>query len=198
MLNKISGYLICVSMILNLSGCGEERNKAVPPKTDIEERESGEESADERKAEVIAQYSTEIYDKEENRLNNIRLAAAAINGIQISAGEIFSFNDIVGERTAEKGYKEADLLVGKEKKRGIGGGVCQVSGTIYGAAQACGLETVERHKHEKEVAYARNGMDASVNYDNLDLKIRNTEDSDIKIFVWTDNEKVYAEIKKLK
>lgn len=143
---------------------------------------------------LLSEFTTTIYDKESEREHNIALAVSAINGHIVKNGDIFSFNDIVGPRTAEKGYLEATVLVDKEKTKGIGGGVCQVSTTLFGATEKAGLEIIERHRHEIEVTYAPDGTDASVNYDNLDFKFRNNSGSDITITAETTGKTVTVRI----
>lgn len=146
------------------------------------------------KQEVLAEFSTSILSKDKNRTANLKTAAKAVNGKIVKKGEIFSFNQTVGPRTEEKGYKEASVLVGEEESRGIGGGVCQISTTIFNAAQKANLQIVERHKHQKEVAYAKNGTDATVNYNDLDMKFKNTSNRDIRINVSIKKNKVNVKI----
>ena len=96
-------------------------------------------------------------------------------------GEIFSFNDVVGPRTAERGYKEAGTYVGNKIEPGIGGGICQVSTTIYRAAMKANLRSIERTNHSMAVGYAQPGLDATVSYGYLDYKFKNTYDFPIYI-----------------
>lgn len=139
---------------------------------------------------VISSFSTKVYDKSKNRVQNLKVAAKAVNGTVIKPGETFSFNKTVGPRTAEKGYKEAPVLVGKEHTKGLGGGVCQVSTTIFNAAKKADLDIVERHTHDIEVVYAKNGTDATVSYGTLDMKFKNTKDYDILIRASANNSTV--------
>jgi vancomycin resistance protein YoaR len=139
---------------------------------------------------IIASFSTKVYDKSKNRVQNLKLAAKAVNGTVVKPGETFSFNKIVGPRTAEKGYKEAPVLIGKEHTTGLGGGVCQVSTTLFNAAQKAGLSIIERHTHDIEVVYAKNGTDATVSYGTLDMKFKNTKEYSILIRSSASNSKV--------
>lgn len=116
-----------------------------------------------------------------NRTTNLILAAKAINGTIIRPGEVFSFNKIVGERTAEKGYKPAAIYVAGETQDGIGGGICQVASTIYYAALLADLEIVERAEHRYLVEYVPPGMDATIYWGSLDFKFRNNTDYPIRI-----------------
>ncbi len=143
---------------------------------------------------TVAEANTDIIDKGENRVNNILLACQKVSGIKLSAGEEFSFNKITGRKTAKNGYKTAPVLVDGEKSYGIGGGVCQVSTTIYMAAKSGGFEITEHHNHSESVAYAPKGMDATVVYGVKDFKFRNNSADDIYIFVWVDGDNVISKI----
>ena len=101
----------------------------------------------------------------EKRNTNVKLAAQAINGTIVQPGEEFSFNKVVGPRTAEKGYQEAAAYSGGEVVQEPGGGVCQVSSTLYNAVVFAGLKTTERHAHTYEPSYVTPGEDAMVSYD---------------------------------
>ncbi len=143
---------------------------------------------------TVAEATTNIIDKGENRVNNILLACQKISGIKLSAEEEFSFNKTTGRKTAKNGYKSAPILVDGEKSYGIGGGVCQVSTTIYMAAKSGGFEITEHHNHSESVAYAPEGMDATVVYGFKDFRFRNNTENDIYIYTWVENGKVYTKI----
>jgi len=132
-------------------------------------------------SEIITEFSTELLDKESGRLSNIKLACQAVNDMQLNSGDEFSFNDVVGERTEERGYEEATILVGTKKGKGYGGGVCQLSSTIYNAALEANLEITERHQHQNAVGYIELGRDAAVSYGTENLKFINTLGFPIKI-----------------
>lgn len=129
---------------------------------------------------VLGTYSTKLLDRKKERLRNIDLAIEEINKITIQPGEVFSFNDVVGPRTQARGFQKALIIIKKEKVMGYGGGICQVSTTIYNAALGAGLEIVERHQHDNEIGYVELGDDATVSYGSLDLKIKNNKDIPIK------------------
>lgn len=117
-----------------------------------------------------------------NRTTNLKLACAAINGTVILPGEIFSFNSVVGQRTEEKGYKEAIAYVnGGASKPEIGGGVCQVASSIYYATLQAELKTVERSNHMYLVSYVPYGMDAAIYWGHLDFKFENNSPYPIRI-----------------
>ena len=117
-------------------------------------------------------YVTWIYGSPERR-HNIQLAARAIHNTLLYPGRVFSFNDVVGERTWERGYRPAPVLMGEAVGEGLGGGICQVSGTLYNAARRAGLTVLERHRHAITPAYVPPGQDATVNWPDQDLKLRN-------------------------
>ncbi len=146
----------------------------------------------------IATFSTNL-SGDSARLNNINLTCNTINGTTISNGESFSFNSIVGQPSAEKGYQEADVIVDKQVEKGYGGGNCQVSTTIYNAVlEVDGIEVTERHPHKKRVTYVEEGKDAAVSYSGgLDLKFTNNTGNDIKIYVSSDSDSVDARIVEL-
>jgi len=147
---------------------------------------------------TIGGASTRLLDKEENRVHNIRLAVEKINGTVLQPGEEFSFNDTVGERSTARGYREATALFGREKVREVGGGVCQISTTIYQAVKSAGLEIEERHQHKRKIPYAQLGQDATVDYDaRFDLKFKNNTENPIKLHVSNDEEYVHVTIDKL-
>ncbi len=142
----------------------------------------------------ISKFSTKLFG-DSNRIENIRITCSAINGFTVRSGETFSFNDIVGKPTEDKGYKEADVIIGTKTEKGLGGGNCQVSTTIYNAVlNIPNIEVVERHPHKKKVAYVEEGKDASVSYGVLDLKFKNNTGSDIKIYTEIDNKEISVKI----
>lgn len=129
---------------------------------------------------VLASYSTNhVYNPP--RTNNLVLACQAIDGTILRPGETFSFNQIVGERTADKGYQAAAVYSGGATVNELGGGVCQVASTIYYCALYADLEIVERSAHMFLVDYVPPGMDATIYWGSLDFKFRNNTDYPIRI-----------------
>lgn len=123
----------------------------------------------------LAYFTTEIPSTEgANRYNNIVLAAQILNGAVIMPGETFSFNEKVGERSSESGFKKAPVIIGNVVHQDLGGGVCQVASTLYNVSLLAGLEIVERSAHTIPVKYVPEGKDATVFYGLIDLKIKNT------------------------
>ena len=128
----------------------------------------------------VAAYTTEttaVY----NRNVNIALAAQAVNGMVVDAGETFSFNQTTGQRTAAKGYLEAAAIAGGTTTEEIGGGVCQVSSTLFNAAMMADLTLVSRSPHTWPSTYVDPGRDATVNWPNLDFKFKNQRETPIFI-----------------
>ncbi|EJO5347980.1 VanW family protein [Clostridium botulinum] len=121
------------------------------------------------------------------RANNIVMATNSINGKILMPGDMFSFNDVVGRRTAEKGYEAAPVIVGEKIENGLGGGVCQVSSTLFNAVANSNLQSVERAHHTKPVHYVPKGMDATVDYGNIDYKFKNNLENPVYIQSYTRN-----------
>ena len=121
---------------------------------------------------VLAETTTYV-NGTSNRLTNITLAAAEIDGTMLNPGDVFSFNGIVGERTAARGFREANAYVGGMTVLELGGGICQVSSTIYNTVLLADLEVVERRPHGYAVSYLPFGSDATVAWGFIDFKFKN-------------------------
>jgi len=128
------------------------------------------------------------------RYTNISLAVAGINNTVVWPSEVFSFNDVVGPRTPERGYLPAPVILMGASNFDYGGGVCQVASTLYNAVLEAGLEIVERHPHSKRVSYVPAGKDATVDYGNLDLKFANNSQGPIIIKSGLTKGKVWVQI----
>jgi len=131
---------------------------------------------------VLASYDSP-YVWNPNRTDNLRLASAEIDGVVIMPGEVFSFNKIVGERTPEKGYKEATVYVNGASVGETGGGVCQVASAIYYTTLLANLEIVERTEHMYFVTYVPAGCDATIYWGQLDYQFRNSTEYPIRVDV---------------
>ncbi|NLY20661.1 MAG: hypothetical protein GXZ08_05220 [Tissierellia bacterium] len=129
----------------------------------------------------LGEFSTEYSGSVQNRKDNIALAASRISGTIILPGEIFSFNESLGDISEATGYKNATVIINGEFDSGVGGGVCQVSTTLYNAITKADLEVVERRNHSRPVAYVKRGTDAAVASGLLDLKFKNNYDFPIYI-----------------
>jgi vancomycin resistance protein YoaR len=124
---------------------------------------------------VVGSYYT-TYGGIASRLHNVALVAELIDGTLVAPGQTFSFNGTTGERTAEKGFQEAPVIINGELQTGLGGGICQVSTTVFNAAYEAGLEIDERTNHALYISHYPLGRDATVNYPDLDLKFTNDTD----------------------
>ena len=138
---------------------------------------------EQKSEEEISSFSTKIYTKETSRQNNVSIACSALNDTIVPNGSVFSFCNTLGPATPNQGYQEADIFDKDGNKiKGIGGGKCQISTTLYNAVlQTPGLVVTERHPHSNKVPYIQNGKDAAVAYGSYDLKFRNDTGFDIKI-----------------
>ncbi len=121
-----------------------------------------------------AEFSTSYASSSVDRKNNIKLAVETLNGAKIMPGETFSFNSVLGKRTLEKGYKEANIIKDGVFVKGVGGGICQVSSTLYNALLLSNIDVLEAHKHSLPVSYVEPCLDAMVSWGTSDLKFKNT------------------------
>ena len=131
----------------------------------------------------ISSYTTKT-TRNSNRNNNIKKACQYMNGTIVKPGKVFSFNKAVGQRTAKRGFKEAHVIAGGQYEMGLGGGICQVSSTLYNAVMKAGLSYTERHPHAFPSNYVPLGQDATVDWPRLDFKFKNTSDTEIIIVSW--------------
>ncbi|MDD2620120.1 MAG: VanW family protein [Syntrophomonadaceae bacterium] len=121
----------------------------------------------------LAAFSTWFNAGDINRSHNLYLAASSLNGCMISPGKVWSFNEQVGKRVSETGYRDALVIVDGKFEPGLGGGICQVSSTLYNAVLLAGLQIIERHNHALTVAYVPVGRDATVVYEIQDFRFKN-------------------------
>ncbi|MFT8314259.1 MAG: VanW family protein [Clostridium sp.] len=142
----------------------------------------------------ISSFSTSFVSSSYARSHNIELSTKSINGKILMPGEIFSFNDCVGERTADRGFMEAPVIVGDKFDSGIGGGICQVSSTLYNAILRAGIKPIERTHHTIPSSYVELGLDATVNWNDIDFKFKNTLNYPIYIQAYTENKNLYINI----
>ena len=130
---------------------------------------------------MLATYSTKYNAGDSNRSYNIALACKKINGVVLGPGDIFSYNDTVGPRTASRGFRTANVYVGNKVEPGIGGGICQVSSTLFNTAVLSDLNIVYRTNHSLTVSYVPLGRDATVSDGSIDFKFENSTGEPIKI-----------------
>lgn len=199
--------LIIFILLFILTGCGEnqdhsEENFATPENNDSSLSKSEHNqirnsiiNSINTSTNVVSTFSTPIKDNSSGRLTNISITCNTLNGTIVEPNEIFSFNELVGQPTAEKGYKEASIIIDHHTATGIGGGNCQVSSTLYNAVlNLKDLTIVERHEHGKNVGYVPEGKDATVSYGSLDFRFKNNTGKKIRIDATTDNKNVTINI----
>lgn len=129
---------------------------------------------------LLGSFSTK-YVNNPSRTTNLRIAASKIDGTIIEPGGTFSFNGIVGPRTASRGYKEAAIYSDGTVVNGVGGGICQVVTTLYNAAIEANMEITERRNHSFVPTYVGPGYDATVVYGSQDFKFKNTRNYPIRV-----------------
>ncbi|MEN9262298.1 MAG: VanW family protein [Thermostichus sp. HHBFW_bins_43] len=122
---------------------------------------------------TLSHYVTSLQQRSGAQIHNIRQAAQSLDGVYIQPGAIFSFNQVVGPRSLERGYLPAPVFMVAETLDSVGGGICQVSSSLYNAALLAGLKVVERHPHYTRVESVPPGLDATVWYGLADLKLQN-------------------------
>jgi vancomycin resistance protein VanW len=129
----------------------------------------------------LARFTTPILAADAGRVQNIAIAVRKINGVALAPGQVFSFNDVVGPRDAEHGWAPAAELYQGEFVVGYGGGICQVSSTLYNSVLLAGLEIKERYHHDRPLQYVDPGRDATVAWKVLDFRFRNSTESTLLV-----------------
>lgn len=142
----------------------------------------------------LASYSTNYASSGYSRANNVELATKKIDGTVLMPGDTFSYNGTVGQRTRQAGFQEAPAYANGQVVSEVGGGICQVSTTLYNAILRANLEVVDRSNHMFQVAYAPIGTDATVSWGAPDLKFKNNRNYAIKIVATTSGRNVYIKI----
>lgn len=138
-------------------------------------------------ADELGTYNTDYSSSSNDRASNIKLACSKINGYVLAPGDEFSYNDVVGPRTTEHGFKVANVYVGNTVQPGIGGGICQVSSTMYNSVIFADLEITERRNHTLPVSYVPMGRDATVSYGTTDFKFKNNTNYPVEIRAIAEN-----------
>lgn len=138
----------------------------------------------------LGDFETDYSSSVKNRKENIRLAASKFNNMKLNPGDEISFNDVVGEISEKTGFKSATVIVGGEYESGIGGGICQVSTTLYNSLILSDLEITERHNHSRPIHYVDLGTDAAVARGYKDLKFKNNTNNPILILSEANGEKL--------
>lgn len=181
-LEAVDGIKVEESAISSAVGDAKEQSYTVP----VELTEAKVKKADLEPVlfrDTLGSATTYYNSGQTSRTTNVRLAANACDGVILNPGEEFSYNDVVGERTAERGYRSAIIFENGQEVNGLGGGVCQPSSTIYMATLRADLEVTERYNHQFQVTYTPLSQDAAVAWGSKDYKFVNNTDYPIKLDV---------------
>ena len=136
---------------------------------------------------VLATYKTTYNASNKDRSTNLEIAARNINGTILLPGEEFSYNKVVGERTYANGFKDAHVFSGGKVVDGLGGGICQISSTLYNAVLMANLEVTERKNHMMYPEYVKPSLDATVVWGSIDFRFKNNRETPIKIVATVKN-----------
>ena len=147
---------------------------------------------------LLSDFSTSFKTSNSNRSTNIALAASKLDGLVLMPGEELSYNQTIGQRTKSAGYKEAPAYLNGQVVQEVGGGICQVSSTLYNAVLYANLEVTERKNHSFKPTYVKPGLDATVSWGGPDLKFKNNRDYPIKIVTDTSGKIIHIYIYGLK
>lgn len=147
---------------------------------------------------VLSTFTTNYGTGDANRNANIALAAKSINSTVLMPGEVFSYNDLIGECSTKTGYKTATIYLNGKLSTGVGGGICQVSTTLYNAVLRANLEIVQRRNHSLGVTYVPAGQDAMVNIGTSDFKFKNNREYPIKVVAYVGTGSITCQIQGLK
>ncbi len=142
---------------------------------------------------LVGSYNTKI-EGSDNKLHNIQLASYSIDETLIYPDGIFSYNEALGPTTEEEGYKIGKIFIEGKEIDGVGGGVCQVSSTLYNAVLQANLDIIERHPHSKEVTYVPKDKDAATSYGGIDFKFLNNTNKIIKIDSFIYQNSIYVNL----
>ncbi len=143
---------------------------------------------------VLGSYSTPFKPGQVSRSHNLQLAISRVNNTVLQPDEEFSVNETVGPRLAKTGYRIAPILRNNELVPGIGGGVCQVTTTVYNAALLANMEMIERRPHSRPAAYCPAGRDATVDYHQIDMRFKNSLNHPILILGGVKGNRLWAKI----
>ena len=187
-------YTIVISLLL---GCDVQTTQAIQTQKNVDAataipviiKDS------QAKVEILSSNSLKLHNVDANssdlaRSINIRLAAKKLNGIIIEPNAEFSFNEVVGPRTAKAGFVDAPILFMGVIKPGMGGGICKVSSALYEAAMFGGMKVTRRRPHSRPLPYYKLGRDAAVNYPDIDLRFKNLYEDPITINTYIKNNSV--------
>ncbi|MBO5178795.1 MAG: VanW family protein [Clostridia bacterium] len=177
-----------------VSGDDNEETKIISPPEPPERKMSIDDSFDEN---LISSFSTKVYTKTADRVKNLHIVCDKLSGTILNPGEEFSYNDTCGPYNKEQGFGKATVFVNGEEVQEYGGGVCQLSSTLYNALKDLNIEILERHNHSKEVYYVPKNEDATVSYGSLDFRFKNNESYPIEIEAYSNENEVTVSIYKI-
>lgn len=193
--NGLSLDIAVAEAAIQQDGTGPDHNIYMIPLTVVEAEVKREDIVFYTYNDLISTAKTTLNKNNINRTDNIRLACEKIDGLILYPGDEFSFNKTVGERTYAAGFKDATIYLAGELADGVGGGICQVSSTLYIAAVGADLEITERKNHRYTVTYTELGEDATVAYDSkIDFRFVNNTAHAIKIHVVQESNYVLVEL----
>lgn len=177
-----------------VSGDDNEESKIISPPEPPERKMSVDDNFDEN---LIASFSTKVYTKTSDRVKNLHIVCDRLSGTILEPGEEFSYNDTCGPYNKEQGFGKATVFVNGEEVQEYGGGVCQLSSTLYNAIKDLNIEILERHNHSKDVYYVPRNEDATVSYGSLDFRFKNNENYPIEIEAYSNENEVTVSIYKI-
>lgn len=176
----------------------EEKSEYIIPLKITESEIGPEDLGDSIFIDTLSTYTSKYDASNRNRSTNVELAALKLNNVILLPGETFSYNKTVGKRTISNGFKEASIYTKNGIEYGLGGGICQVSSTLYNAVLEANLDIVERKNHSYSVSYVPLGRDATVSYGTIDFKFKNSRAYPIKLVSSAKNGIVSISIKGIK
>ena len=206
-MKKIMSICIILSTLIVLTGC-TKNNSDLEYSTEninyVEKQEhissvNNNENNDlnDNSEEFLSTFSTTIHDKASGRMTNLQLASSKLTGVIVKSGQNFSFNNSIGPYNEERGFEKAKIFSSTgEVLEEYGGGICQISTTLYNALLPLNVEILERHTHSKKVQYIEEGKDATLSYGYLDFKFKNNLPYDIEFICQTTDNEVIVKIKK--
>ena len=166
----------------------EPMEEILIPMREVEPRITAEKLEGELFKDCLGSQTSSYGGSSNARVNNINLAVSYIDGVILMPGETFSYNQTVGQRTLARGFQEAPAYASGEVVMEVGGGICQVSSTLYCASLYARMTIVDRTYHHFRVTYLPPGQDATVSWESPDYKFRNDRDYPVKIVAWCDND----------
>ena len=172
----------------------EEKEEYVIPIITIQPEITVADLGEEAFTDKLASYTTNYDASNINRNNNLVLAAEKLNGTIVNPGKTFSYNETIGERTISAGFKQAQAYANGNVVLDVGGGICQLSSTLYNAALLTNLEITERHSHYFKTSYVPEGRDATVSWGSVDFKFENNRRYPIKIIAKCEDGVTHVEI----